>query len=171
MAKLESSRALAAGSVTDVHTPNGVSAAASPPAEEAPIERPRSSAQKSVHFAADEPDVIPPSETYPQETEEEEEEESQSHASMVAADGSAAVVLYDFNADGEDELSVHEGETLVVLERDSDEWWKCRNAHGAEGVVPASYVEVGFGFRRIVYQVLSHCFVACGRCRAPSSCP
>ena len=50
--------------------------------------------------------------------------------------------LYDFNADGEDELSVKEGEKLIVLEKDGEEWWKCRNAHDTEGVVPASYLEV-----------------------------
>ena len=56
--------------------------------------------------------------------------------------GERAVVLYDFTADGDDEMSVHEGETLLVLERDTDEWWKCRNGQGDEGVVPANYLEV-----------------------------
>ena len=59
-------------------------------------------------------------------------------------DGDRAVVLYDFTADGDDELTVGEGDTLLVLERDGDEWWKCKNQHGIEGVVPASYVEVRF---------------------------
>ena len=54
-------------------------------------------------------------------------------------------MLYDFTADGEDELTVREGETLMVLERDGDEWWKCRNQDGLVGVVPASYVEVSLG--------------------------
>lgn len=57
-------------------------------------------------------------------------------------EGERAVVLYDFTADGDDEMSVHEGETLLVLERDTDEWWKCKNARGDEGVVPANYLEV-----------------------------
>ena len=141
MTKLESSRALANGS------PNGAPSSP-PPAEEAPIERPRSSAQKSVHFSQEESVVIPSTDTYPDEDDGEEEthappSEDYTHASD---DGPAAVVLYDFSADGEDELTVHEGETLVVLERDNDEWWKCRNASGTEGVVPASYVEVSAGF-------------------------
>ena len=51
-------------------------------------------------------------------------------------------VLYDFNADGEDELSVAEGDRLIVLERDSDDWWKVRDSEGREGVVPAQYVEL-----------------------------
>jgi actin cytoskeleton-regulatory complex protein SLA1 len=67
---------------------------------------------------------------------EEEEEE-------LATQGETGSALYDFVADGEDELSVKEGEQLIILDRvSSDEWWKCRNVHGAEGVVPASYVEV-----------------------------
>lgn len=123
MSKLESSRALAGGGTA---SPAAGASSPPPPTEEPPIERPRSSAQKSVHFIP-EPDVIPPTDTYPDEVED---------------DGLAAVALYNFSADGEDELTVHEGEALVVLERDSDEWWKCRNASGAEGVVPASYVEV-----------------------------
>ncbi|KAI0698514.1 hypothetical protein C8T65DRAFT_10646 [Cerioporus squamosus] len=135
MAKLESSRAIANGGVPAT---NGT--ASTPPAEEPPIERPRSSAQKSVHFAQDEPEEIP-AEPY-----EEEEEEEPPHAVPedhgAVSDGLGAVALYDFTADGEDELSVYEGEGLVVLERDSEEWWKVRNARGEEGVVPASYVEL-----------------------------
>ncbi|KAJ3911154.1 hypothetical protein F5877DRAFT_73407 [Lentinula edodes] len=53
-----------------------------------------------------------------------------------------AVALYPFTADGDDELSVIEGEQLLVLQKDGDEWWKCRNAEGAEGVVAASYIEL-----------------------------
>lgn len=56
-------------------------------------------------------------------------------------DGEPAVALYDFAADQDDEMSVVAGEHLVVIEQD-EEWWKCRNIHGQEGVVPASYVEV-----------------------------
>ena len=52
------------------------------------------------------------------------------------------LVLYDFRADGEDELTVSEGEKLTILEKD-EEWWKCKNVEGVEGVVPASYLEVG----------------------------
>jgi len=49
--------------------------------------------------------------------------------------------LYDFQAQGEDELTVAEGDALWVIEQEGDEWWKCRNVNGGEGVVPASYVE------------------------------
>ncbi|KAG8899325.1 cytoskeletal protein binding protein [Tulasnella sp. 408] len=46
------------------------------------------------------------------------------------------------NGDGEDELTVKEGEKLTVVDKEeSEEWWKCRNSKGKEGVVPASYLE------------------------------
>lgn len=109
---------------------------APPPAPESPPERPRSSAQKSVHFDASEPEIIPLS-----DDEGPEPDEASTHT-YEASEGERAVVLYDFQADGEDEMSVNEGETLLVLERDTDEWWKCRNGHGEEGVVPANYLEV-----------------------------
>ena len=51
-------------------------------------------------------------------------------------------VLYDFTADGEDELSVQEGDRCAVLDKDVDDWWKVRNSEGKEGVVPASYIEI-----------------------------
>lgn len=125
----------------------GVGSSSSPPPGPDLPERPRSTAPKAVHFDASEPEIIPPppepedeSEPEPEPEyhhaqEEEEEEEVPQH-------GDPAAVLYDFAADGEDELSVREGETLMVLERDGDEWWKCRNQDGLVGVVPASYVEV-----------------------------
>ncbi|CAO1631311.1 unnamed protein product [Jaminaea pallidilutea] len=57
-------------------------------------------------------------------------------------DGEPAMALYDFEAQGDDELSVAENEKLTLVERENDDWWKVRNADGQEGVVPASYVEV-----------------------------
>lgn len=100
----------------------------------APPERPRSAA-KTVHF-----DVAPAIIPDPEDTEEEEPEQGGSQD----YNSNAAVVLYDFVADGDDELTVVEGEDLIVLERDSDDWWKVKNSKGQEGVVPASYVEVHF---------------------------
>ena len=57
-------------------------------------------------------------------------------------DEEMVVVLYDFEAQGRDELTVSENDQLVLLERENDEWWKLQNAAGNVGVVPASYVEV-----------------------------
>ncbi|CAE6520735.1 unnamed protein product [Rhizoctonia solani] len=60
--------------------------------------------------------------------------------------GEQASALYDFTAQASDELSVKEGETLIVINREeSEEWWKCRNMKGEEGVVPSSYVELQGG--------------------------
>ncbi|KAF8708414.1 SLA1 homology domain 1, SHD1, partial [Rhizoctonia solani] len=57
--------------------------------------------------------------------------------------GEQASALYDFTAQASDELSVKEGETLIVINREeSEEWWKCRNMKGEEGVVPSSYIEL-----------------------------
>ncbi|GAA99423.1 uncharacterized protein L969DRAFT_93884 [Mixia osmundae IAM 14324] len=52
------------------------------------------------------------------------------------------VALYDFSGEGDDELSIQEGDQLVILDDSSnEEWWKVRKAEdGSEGVVPASYV-------------------------------
>ncbi|TCD70400.1 cytoskeletal protein binding protein [Steccherinum ochraceum] len=135
--KLESSRALSKASSSPPP------AALQQPQE--PIERPRSSA-KSVHFDQSEPEIIPPPEQDDGDDDEPEPEPEPHHVQhdepIDTSDGDPAMVLYDFTADGEDELSVKEGEALLVLERDSDEWWKVRNSDGLEGVVPASYVEL-----------------------------
>ncbi len=161
LAKLESSRAIANGGVPAT---NGT--ASPPPAEEPPIERPRSSAQKSVHFAQDEPEEIP-AEPYEEEHEEEPPYNAPEEDHAASSDGAGAVALYDFTADGEDELSVHEGEGLVVLERDSEEWWKVRNARGEEGVVPASYVEVSASVKPIITAAQGRLLA----CRWRSRCP
>ncbi|TRM67650.1 hypothetical protein BD626DRAFT_626074 [Schizophyllum amplum] len=90
----------------------------------------------SVHFSPLSPQIIPP-------PEDSDDDDEGGHAN--GAGGDIASALYDFEADGEDELSVAAGEQLTVIEKDSDEWWKCRNAKGAEGVVPASYLELATG--------------------------
>ena len=124
---------------------------------EPPPERPRSSAQKSVHFDQSEPEIIPAREDDGESEPEPEPEPTPYHDS----DGERAVVLYTFTADGEDEMTVEEGETLFVLERDTDEWWKCRNAQGDEGVVPANYLEVSLQTVAMPRLSLRRIFVAC----------
>lgn len=54
------------------------------------------------------------------------------------------VVLYDFMAQGDDEVTVAEGDEVVVLDdTKSEEWWNIRRVkNGKEGVVPSSYVEI-----------------------------
>ncbi|MBW0478828.1 hypothetical protein O181_018543 [Austropuccinia psidii MF-1] len=61
--------------------------------------------------------------------------------------GKPATALYDFEAQGDDELTVEEGDRLYVLDDVSDDdWWKCaKHSNGQEGVVPASYIELDEG--------------------------
>lgn len=122
--------------------------------EEAPIDEPTRDPKKaSVHFSAASPVIIPDQQEEHEEEEEEEPEEEEEEppssqtpyiprAVPAPVSTTSASALYDFTADGEDELSVTEGERLTILEKDGDEWWKCRNSKGQEGVVPASYLEV-----------------------------
>ncbi|KAL4913802.1 hypothetical protein BDW62DRAFT_213919 [Aspergillus aurantiobrunneus] len=53
-------------------------------------------------------------------------------------------ILYDFMAQGDDEVTVGVGDEVVVLDDSkSEEWWMVRRIkNGKEGVVPSSYVEV-----------------------------
>ena len=118
------------------------------PAVEPPLERPRSAAAKSVHFDNSEPEIIPDRQSDEVEGGDQEDEEPED----TLGAGERAVVLYDFAADGDDEMTVHEGETLLVLERDTDEWWKCKNARGEEGVVPANYLEVCMCYHDSIHQ-------------------
>lgn len=53
-------------------------------------------------------------------------------------------MLYEFMAQGDDEVTVAVGDEVIVLDdRQSEEWWKVRRIkNGREGVVPSSYVEI-----------------------------
>lgn len=96
---------------------------------------------KGVHW-----DTAPPAEIAPApQGIQSDEEEEEADPGPSSSGGAIAIAAYDFDADGEDELSVKEGERLTIIDREgSEEWWKCRNAKGQEGVVPASYLEVRF---------------------------
>jgi hypothetical protein len=54
------------------------------------------------------------------------------------------VMLYDFMAQGDDEVSVAvEDEVIIIDDTKSEEWWQVRRVkNGKEGVVPSSYVEI-----------------------------
>ncbi|KAH8732848.1 hypothetical protein GQ44DRAFT_734775 [Phaeosphaeriaceae sp. PMI808] len=54
------------------------------------------------------------------------------------------VMLFDFMAQGDDEVTVGLGDEILVLDDSaSDEWWSVRRLkNGKEGVVPANYVEI-----------------------------
>lgn len=53
-------------------------------------------------------------------------------------------ILYDFTAQGEDEVTVDVGdEVIVVDDTKSEDWWMVRRLrNGKEGVVPSSYIEI-----------------------------
>ncbi|KAF7543847.1 hypothetical protein G7Z17_g10419 [Cylindrodendrum hubeiense] len=53
-------------------------------------------------------------------------------------------ILYDFMAQGEDEVTVAIGDEVIILDdAKSEEWWQVRRLkNGKEGVVPSSYIEL-----------------------------
>jgi len=64
-----------------------------------------------------------------------------------ASSGSAqkkGQVLYDFMAQGDDEVTVAIGDEVIIIDdTKSEEWWQVRRLkNGKEGVVPSSYVEI-----------------------------
>jgi actin cytoskeleton-regulatory complex protein SLA1 len=144
LAKLESSRSIARGSSDSAAGPEAETASEPTPAP-APVQRTlppplrtdgaHSPGKKEVHFSEASPAIIPPRSPSPLEPEEEPPK-------LEEVDGLEAYALYDFQAQGDDELTVSEGDALWVIEQDGDEWWKCRDVKGDEGVVPASYIEL-----------------------------
>ena len=69
----------------------------------------------------------------------------QSPATAATGAMESATVLYEFEAQGDDELTVRENEVVTVVDKENDEWWSVRNSSGAEGVVPAQYVQMNDG--------------------------
>ncbi|KAJ8607933.1 hypothetical protein MRB53_039937 [Persea americana] len=65
-------------------------------------------------------------------------------AGTGAAGQKKGQMLYEFTAQGEDEVSVVAGDEVVILDDSkSDEWWMVRRVKtGKQGVVPSSYVEI-----------------------------
>lgn len=66
---------------------------------------------------------------------------------LAAGSGSGGLkrghVLYDFMAQGDDEVTVAVGDEVIIIDdTKSDEWWMIRRLkNGNEGVVPSSYIE------------------------------
>ena len=143
LTKLDDSRKLAISSVkTPPETVNmelHTRSALTPPPRHVESASPSKKNGASVRFTEESPEIIPPREP----SEDGEAEEGGGGLTADEREGEHAVALYDFEGSGTDELSVQEGERLHILEKEGDEWWKCRNAQGDEGVVPASYLEVG----------------------------
>ncbi|RDL38432.1 uncharacterized protein BP5553_02772 [Venustampulla echinocandica] len=53
-------------------------------------------------------------------------------------------ILYDFMAQGDDEVTVAVGDEVIIIDDTrSEEWWQVRRLKtGKEGVVPSSYIEI-----------------------------
>lgn len=53
-------------------------------------------------------------------------------------------ILYDFMAQGDDEVTVGvDDEVMIIDDTKSEEWWQVRRLkNGKEGVVPSSYIEI-----------------------------
>ncbi|WVN87949.1 uncharacterized protein L203_103146 [Cryptococcus depauperatus CBS 7841] len=54
-----------------------------------------------------------------------------------------ATVLYDFDAAGDDELTVKENDVVIIVDKENDEWWLVKDSKGYQGVIPAAYVQLG----------------------------
>lgn len=52
--------------------------------------------------------------------------------------------LYDYNTGVDGDLTMYKGDTIVVTERDGDDWWKgyvADRKHPEVGMFPKNYVE------------------------------
>lgn len=54
----------------------------------------------------------------------------------------AARVLYPYASTQSDELILRKNEVIEILEKTEEDWWRCRNTSGDEGMAPLNYLEV-----------------------------
>ncbi|XP_065071787.1 drebrin-like protein [Rhopilema esculentum] len=73
---------------------------------------------------------------------EEQAPASQAEEPAPASQGLSAKALYDYQAEGEDEVSFDPGDIIEEIEKVDDGWWKGRAPSGAYGLFPANYVEL-----------------------------
>ncbi|GBP31087.1 Adapter molecule Crk [Eumeta japonica] len=50
------------------------------------------------------------------------------------------IAKFDFDGSDADDLPFRRGERLMVINRDEEQWWTARNAHGRTGSIPVPYV-------------------------------
>lgn len=139
--KIEFSKRIAGagGSQAHVQSQAGVSD------DEAAIVSTASPSAKGVRWA-EEQQFLPPPPAHPLRANSASSFGSATASSPAAPTASMtatrkANVLYDFEAQGDDELSVNEGEVVTVIDGDNEDWWTVKNDAGDQGVVPAQYVE------------------------------
>lgn len=67
-------------------------------------------------------------------------------ASIPSSNGNRKIgrLIYDFVAQGDDELGCREGDEVYIIDQNkSPDWWMCENIDtGKQGVVPSSYIEI-----------------------------
>lgn len=50
------------------------------------------------------------------------------------------IVLYDYEAQGDQELDLQEGDIVTVVAKEDDVWW-CGQCKNKQGMFPCTYVE------------------------------
>jgi hypothetical protein len=145
LAKLESSKQIAgpgSSSTSAEREIGGLNRGTAIPAEESDEENyasPTATGAKAVRWAEPSSASLPPP---PMHHARSTSTTSVPKAASAASVQVTATALYDFEAQGEDELPIAEGEILTVIDKSNDDWWTVKNSRGKQGVVPAQYVEL-----------------------------
>ena len=50
------------------------------------------------------------------------------------------IAMYDYEAQGDQELDLEEGDIITVIAKEDDVWW-CGQSKGKMGMFPSNYVE------------------------------
>ena len=66
----------------------------------------------------------------------------ESEDAQPQGEGLTARALYDYQAEGEDELTFDPDEIITDIEQIDDGWWMGNNPRGERGLFPANYVEL-----------------------------
>jgi uncharacterized protein YgiM (DUF1202 family) len=53
-----------------------------------------------------------------------------------------ATVLFAYEKNQEDEISIEGGEIVLVMEKNDNQWWKIQNNDGSVGFVPGNYLQM-----------------------------
>ncbi|KAM9817446.1 proline-serine-threonine phosphatase-interacting protein 1-like [Neosynchiropus ocellatus] len=93
--------------------------------------------RNSLHTS--QPIVTPDSDDEPYEDGYELVRDLQSPTTPVLADEDSYIVLFDFNAQTEEDLTVSRGDVIRALDRGEDGWWLMEK-NGLTGLVPGNYV-------------------------------
>lgn len=56
--------------------------------------------------------------------------------------GIVAIVIYDYEAEEDNEIPLREGEKITEIEEAGEGWWQGCNSSGKFGMFPANYVKL-----------------------------